>query len=214
LSKNDNKKRRHLVYDVPAHRVQLDWEAIELIAKHKFPDSTRISIESHLRWFRDQTNYYDTKWNPNDYQRALDALKKVSQTPGHWERWEGMEEPLNEVMGALEEFARPWDDEFEVAQFGEYEEARALYILLFQLWHGIGESGIKLTRLKGVSQSIHGNDKVLTDAQLTLREVCQQGIADFDRSQNDEAFARQLTRSLKFAKKRGDTPVAPAVPVC
>lgn len=205
--------RNYLRYDVPEDRLCLDWVRIERVAKHTFSQSTRISIESHLTWYRDRLNYYDDRWNPKDYRQAFDALVKLTQTPGQRERWEGLEEPLEAVLETLEVFARPWDDDAEAEVFGDYVAISAFYFLLFQIWNCIGESEIKHSKLKGESQSKHGNDKVLTDAQLTLREICQQGIEHFDCQQSDVAFAKQLDRALRKARDRGDSPVAPAVPV-
>ena len=52
-------------YPVPDDRIELDWERIEPIAGRSFAEPIRVTIESHLTWFRDSRNYYDLEIDPN-----------------------------------------------------------------------------------------------------------------------------------------------------
>lgn len=178
-----------LGYPIPDNRLHLDWETIEAVAGRSFSLPIRISIESHLTWYRDRRNYYEIEVSPNCYAKSLDALNRVMETPGAKDRWQPIAAQLNTVIDFLEVMAEPF--EIEVAA------RNPMHILFFHLWHCIGAAGIKLSQRKGEIPDD------LSISQRTLRAICLQLPLYL---QSDQAFAKQLVRALKTCKRSGTRP--------
>ena len=179
-------------YPVPDDRIKLDWERIEPVAGRSFAEPTRVTIESHLTWFRDGRNYYDLEIDPNRYANALEALYRVMETPGSRDRWEPIENQLTTVIEFLEVMAEPLG--------ADYWVQTPSLMLHFQLWHAIGSAGVTLSQRKGEEE------RDLSQAQLVLRQIFKQsGIY----VQSDQAFAKQLSRALSVAKRQGTLVTAP-----
>ena len=182
-------KFQPLGYPIPDDRLRLDWEQVEAVAGCAFALPIRVSMESHLTWYRDRRNYYEIEVSPSRYAQALDALNMVMETAGAKDRWQPFEGQLNTVIEFLEVMAEPL--EIECAN------RNPMQILFFHLWHCIGASGVKLSERKG---EIAGD---LSLAQTTLKVICLQLPMYL---QSDQAFAKQLNRGLRSCKRSGTRP--------
>ncbi len=182
-------KFQPLGYPIPDDRLRLDWERVEAVAGCVFALPVRASMESHLTWYRERRNYYETEVSPSRYAQALDALNRVMETPGAKDRWQPFEYQLNTVIELLEVMAEPLEIECATSN--------PMHILFFHLWHCIGASGVKLSERKGEEAGD------LSLAQTILKVICLQVPMYL---QSDQAFAKQLSRALKSCKRSGTRP--------